>query len=98
MSLALWACAPMGATGDERSAIAACVFAGAFVAMSPREKLGSTRATLLAAAVAGLAQAGLAAFAVGAGGKLGAASAIGVFVARYLRLAAGLVLVWRART
>ncbi len=98
VSLALWACAPVGTAGDERNAIAACAFVGAFVAMSPREKLGSTRATLLAAGVAGLAQAGLAAVAVGAGGKLGAASAIGVFVARYLRLAAGVVLISRART
>ena len=40
---------------------------------------------------------GLAAVGVGAGGKLGAAAAIGVLVLRSLRAAAAVVLLWRAR-
>ena len=65
--------------------------------MSPPSKLQSTRGLLVAAALAGLAQAALAPVAVGAGGKLGVASALGVFVVRSLRAAAALVLVLRAR-
>jgi hypothetical protein len=83
--------------GPSRAAIAASAFAGAFVSMSAPEKLGSSRALLGAAALAGLAQVGLAAVGVGAGGKLGAAAAIGVLVLRSLRAAAAVVLLWRAR-
>ena len=85
------------ALGPSRAAVAASAFAGAFVAMSPPDKLRSTRALLLAAGVAGIAQAALAAVGVGAGGKLGAAAAVGVFAVRVLRAAAALVLVLRAR-
>ena len=72
--------------------LAAPVFAGTFVAMSAPDTLASTRALLGAAALAGFAQAGLAAVCVGGGGKLGAAAAIGVTL---LRAAAALVLLWR---
>jgi len=85
------------ALGPSRAAAAASAFAGAFVAMSPPDKLRSTRALLLAAGVAGIAQAALVAVGVGAGGKLGAAAALGVFAVRVLRAAAALVLVLRAR-
>ena len=77
--------------------LAAPVFAGTFVAMSAPDTLASTRAILGAAALAGLAQAGLAAVCVGGGGKLGAAAAIGVTLLRAARAAAALVLLWRAR-
>ena len=83
--------------GSSRATVAASVFTGAFVAMSAPDKLGSTRSLLGAAALAGLVQAGLAAFCVGAGGKLGASAAIGVLLARSLRAAAAVVLLWRAR-
>ena len=85
------------ALSPSRGAVAASTFAGAFVAMSPPSKLQSTRGLLVAAALAGLAQAALAPVAVGAGGKLGVASALGVFFVRSLRAAAALVLVLRAR-
>ena len=77
--------------------LAAPVFAGTFVAMSAPDTLASTRALLGAAALAGFAQAGLAAVCVGGGGKLGAAAAIGVTLLRAARAAAALVLLWRAR-
>ena len=77
--------------------LAAPVFAGTFVAMSAPDTLASTRAILGAAALAGLAQAGLAAVCVGGGGKLGAAAAIGVTLLRAARAAAAVVLLWRAR-
>ena len=85
------------ALGPTRSALAASVFAGTFVAMSAPDTLASTRAILGAAALAGLAQAGLAAVCVGGGGKLGAAAAIGVLLLRAGRAAAAVVLLWRAR-
>ena len=85
------------ALGPTRSALAASVFAGTFVAMSAPDTLASTRAILGAAALAGLAQAGLAAVCVGGGGKLGAAAAIGVMLLRAGRAAAAVVLLWRAR-
>ena len=77
--------------------LAAPVFAGTFVAMSAPDTLASTRAILGAAALAGFAQAGLAAVCVGGGGKLGAAAAIGVTLLRAARAAAAVVLLWRAR-
>ena len=77
--------------------LAAPVFAGTFVAMSAPDTLASTRALLGAAALAGFAQAGLAAVCVGGGGKLGAAAAIGVTLLRAARAAAAVVLLWRAR-
>ena len=85
------------ALGPTRPALAASVFAGTFVAMSAPDTLASTRALLGAAALAGFAQAGLAAVCVGGGGKLGAAAAIGVTLLRAARAAAALVLLWRAR-
>ena len=85
------------ALGPTRPALAAPVFAGTFVAMSAPDTLASTRALLGAAALAGFAQAGLAAVCVGGGGKLGAAAAIGVTLLRAARAAAALVLLWRAR-
>jgi hypothetical protein len=85
------------ALGPTRSALAASVFAGTFVAMSAPDTLASTRAILGAAALAGFAQAGLAAVCVGGGGKLGAAAAIGVLLLRAGRAAAAVVLLWRAR-
>ena len=85
------------ALGPTRSALAASVFAGTFVAMSAPDTLASTRAILGAAALAGFAQAGLAAVCVGGGGKLGAAAAIGVTLLRAARAAAAVVLLWRAR-
>ena len=65
--------------------------------MSAPDKLSSTRMLLAAAALAGLAQVGLASVAVGAGGKLGAAATIGVVATRGLRGAAAAILLWRAR-
>ena len=85
------------ALGPTRPALAASVFAGTFVAMSAPDTLASTRAILGAAALAGFAQAGLAAVCVGGGGKLGAAAAIGVTLLRAARAAAAVVLLWRAR-
>ena len=79
------------ALGPTRSALAASVFAGTFVAMSAPDTLASTRAILGAAALAGFAQAGLAAVCVGGGGKLGAAAAIGVLLLRAARAAAAVV-------
>ena len=80
------------ALGPTRSrSLAAPVFAGAFVAMSAPDTLASTRAILGAAALAGFAQAGLAAVCVGGGGKLGAAAAIGVLLLRAARAAAAVV-------
>ena len=67
-----------------RTALAASVFAGTFVAMCAPHVLGSMRAILGAAALAGFAQVGLAALCVGGGGKLGAAAAIGVLLLRLL--------------
>ena len=83
--------------GSTYAAVSASVFAGAFVAMSAPDKITSTRALLAAAALAGFAQAALAAIGVGAGGKLGAAATIGVLLARSIRSAAVVVLLWRAR-
>ena len=79
------------ALGPTRSALAASVFAGTFVAMSAPDTLASTHAILGAAALAGFAQAGLAAVCVGGGGKLGAAAAIGVTLLRAARAAAAVV-------
>eukprot|EP00282_Hemiselmis_andersenii_P016540 CAMPEP_0114149832 /NCGR_PEP_ID=MMETSP0043_2-20121206/22376_1 /TAXON_ID=464988 /ORGANISM="Hemiselmis andersenii, Strain CCMP644" /LENGTH=340 /DNA_ID=CAMNT_0001244515 /DNA_START=100 /DNA_END=1122 /DNA_ORIENTATION=+ len=73
--------------GSTRPTLAAAAFAGAFVAMSPPDKLGGFRALLVAAAFAGLAQVGLTGIGVGAGGKLGAAAVLGVFATRQLRAA-----------
>lgn len=84
--------------GPSRTALAASAFAGTFVSMSAPDKLRSTRGLLGAAAFAGLAQAGLSAVGVGAGGKLGAAAAIGVLVMRSFRAASAVMLVWRARS
>ena len=84
--------------GPSQGALAASAFAGAFVSMSAPDKLGaSTRAVLGAACLAGIAQVGLAAVGVGAGGKLGAAAALGVLFLSSLRAAAAVVLLWRAR-
>jgi len=85
------------AFGPSRKAVSASVFAGAFVAMSAPDKLGSTRSLLGAAALAGFAQAGLASIGVGVGGKLGAAASIGVVLARSIRAAAASVLLIRGR-
>ena len=65
--------------------------------MSAPEKLASTRSLLGAATLAGFAQVGLSAVSVGAGGKLGAAAAIGVLLARVLRVAASAAVLSRAR-
>ena len=83
--------------GSTNAAVAASVFAGSFVSMSAPDKVTSTRSLLAAAALAGFAQVALAAIGVGAGGKLGAAATIGVLLARSLRSAAVVVLLWRAR-
>lgn len=83
--------------GPSDAALAASAFTGAFVSMSSPQKVGSVRSLIGAAALAGLAQVGLAAVGVGAGGKLGAAAAIGVLLMRSLRAAAAVVLLWNAR-
>ena len=75
------------AFGSTRPSVAASAFAGAFVAMSPPEKLSGFRALLAAAAFAGVAQVGLSAFCIGGGGKLGAAAVLGVYATRLLRAA-----------
>lgn len=85
------------ALGSARSAVAAAAFTGSFVAMSAPTKVDSTRALLGAAALAGYAQAALGAVSIGAGGKLGAAAALGVLLIRMLRMAASATVALRVR-